>query len=176
MKLNSEPPIQEGKVMQDLDLESLAREGDHSLGVKAAPIATDDSSANNEQVLFLQKQVKTTRNFKERIRLCAILAKIDLHPIKSISSILQISESTIYEYVNDFKKNKKTASKKHVGRPCRLSKSQEIELSNYIKEYSYKSIKHLCLYIKKQYGLTYTHSGLRDWLKRKKIQKKLRRL
>lgn len=119
----------------------------------------------------LQKQLKKTKDPKERLRLCVILARNNGHSIKVISSILQISESSVYEYINEFHHENKTTNKIYLGRACKLSKSQENELISYIAQHSYKSVEQLSAYILKKYNIKYTNSGLRDWLKRKSLKK-----
>lgn len=125
---------------------------------------------------YLQKQIKKTKNLKERVRLCAILAKANGHSAKVIASVLDISESTVYEYVTEFEKNKKVKHKDHPGRSCKLSLSQEADLKEYISMHSYSTLQGLCAYIEEKYQVQYTPSGLRDWLKRKKIIKQKRHL
>ncbi|MDP1880532.1 MAG: helix-turn-helix domain-containing protein [Parachlamydiaceae bacterium] len=120
----------------------------------------------------LHNKLKTTKDFKEKIRIFAILAQANGHSIKSISSILRISKSTVYEYINEFKDKNKTTDKNHPGRGCKLSNHQENELIAYIKENSYKSVNQLCLYVKTKYDLNYTIPGLSCWLKRNNLQKK----
>lgn len=130
----------------------------------------------NVDLEFLQNQIRKTKDLKERIRLCAILAKAKGHSAKVIASILDISESTVYEYLNEFEKSKKIKNKDYPGRSCKLSPFQETELKEYISAHSYSSLQELCAYIEEKYEVQYTPSGLRDWLKRHNINKQKRHL
>lgn len=127
------------------------------------------------ETAILQSKIKKTKDVKERIRLCAVLAHANGHPVKMIASILGISESTTYEYLTDYEKSKKTKDKPYPGRSCKLSESQEQELVEYLRQNSYNSLKQLCAYVERNYQIVYTASGLRDWLKRKNLEKKRKR-
>lgn len=50
----------------------------------------------------LEKLVRITRNIDEKDRLRAILAYDDGHDVRDIAGILKISDSTTYNYINDY--------------------------------------------------------------------------
>lgn len=124
------------------------------------------------EIFFFQEKIRKTKNLKERTRLCAILANKNGHPIKTIASVLRISESSVYEYLTDYEREEKTKDKTYPGRSPKLSSTQEAELAIYLKEHSYESLEQLATYVKEKYEIKYTVSGLSSWLKRKNLLKK----
>lgn len=118
-----------------------------------------------------QEKIKKTKNLKERIRLCAILAHINGHSVKAIAEILGISQSTVYDYIAEYEKNQRTEGKIYQGRSSKLNKTQETELIEYLKSNPCPTLKELSHYIAEKYQITYTLSGLRDWLNRKNLRK-----
>lgn len=128
-----------------------------------------------KEIAVFQSQIKKTKDVKERIRLCTVLAHANGYPVKTFASILGISESTAYEYLTDYEREKKTKDKPYPGRSCKFSDSQEREFIEYLSQQSYTSLKQLCAYVEEKYNIRYTASGLRDWLKRKKLEKRRKR-
>jgi transposase len=120
----------------------------------------------------LEEELKRTKDIKQRIRLCAILAKKSGHPASIIASILRISESSVYEYLQEYEEEKKISHKVYPGRVPKLSSAEEEELITYVKNKSYGTISDLCAYVKEKYGTVYTTAGMRDWLIRNNILKK----
>lgn len=125
-----------------------------------------------DQIASLEQQIRETKNLKERVRLCAVLGNANGHPIKLISSVLQISVSSVYGYINEFNRFNKTRSKKYLGRACKMSSLQEVELTEYVLKNSYKSVKALSVYVKEKFNIAYSSSGMREWLRKKNLQKK----
>lgn len=125
----------------------------------------------HKDITFFENRIKKTKDLNERIRLSVLLARVNGHSIKTIASVLRISVSTVYEYLSDFDREKKIRNKSQTGRNPKLSESQETELEELVAKVSYKSLNALCLYVKEKYDVLYTTSGMRDWLKRKNLQK-----
>jgi transposase len=58
-------------------------------------------------ILLFQEKIKETENLQERIRLCTILAHKNGHSIKTIASILRISENSVCDYITNYEQEKK---------------------------------------------------------------------
>ena len=112
------------------------------------------------------KLVRKTKNIDEKDRLRAILAYDLGHDASDIAEILQISESTTYNYINDYLNKNKIAHLPKNGALCKLTPSQEIELINHLHEVTYLYAKSICAYVLKTYQVKYTVAGITKWLER----------
>ena len=110
--------------------------------------------------------VRKTKNADEKDRLRAILAYDFGHDISDIAEIMQISESTAYNYINDYLIKNKTAHDPKLGASCKLSKAQEIELIKHLHEVTYLYAKSISAYVYKTYKVKYTVAGMTKWLER----------
>jgi len=110
--------------------------------------------------------VRKTRNMDERVRLCAILAYDLGHDTSDIAEILHISESSAYNYINDYLKKNKVAHDPKGGALCKLTPREEIELISYLSMTTHLTAKSICAYILNKYGIKYTVSGITKWLER----------
>ena len=79
-----------------------------------------------------EKLVRITKNMDEKDRLRAILAYDDGHDVSDIADILKISDSTTYNYINDYLKQNKVAHSPRGGSESKLKVSQEIELIRHL--------------------------------------------
>jgi transposase len=113
-----------------------------------------------------EKLVRITRNIDEKDRLRAILAYDEGHDVRDIADILKISDSTTYNYINDYLTQNKIAHSPRGGSDSKLAVSQEIELISHLRSTTYLTAKSICLYIFNKYQVKYTVSGLTKWLER----------
>ena len=113
-----------------------------------------------------EKLVRITRNIDEKDRLRAILAYDDGHDVCDIADILKISDSTTYNYINDYLKQNKVAHSPRGGSESKLKVSQEIELHAHLKTTTYLTAKTICQYVFGKYKIKYTVSGITKWLER----------
>jgi transposase len=113
--------------------------------------------------------VRKTRNLDEKDRLRAILAYDLGHDVSDIAEILQISESSTYNYINDYLKKNKIAHDSKNGAQCKLTPQQEIELIKHLSVTTYLLAKHICAYVLVKYEVKYTSAGIIKWLKRNKF-------
>jgi len=113
-----------------------------------------------------EKLVRTTRNIDEKDRLRAILAYDEGHDVRDIADILKISDSTTYNYINDYLTQNKIAHSPRGGSDSKLAVSQEIELHAHLRTTTYLTAKSICLHIFNKYQVKYTVSGLTKWLER----------
>jgi transposase len=113
-----------------------------------------------------EKLVRKTRNVDEKDRLRAILAYDLGHDVSDIAEILQISESSTYNYINDYLKKNKIAHDPKNGAQCKLTPREEIELIKYLSITTYLTAKSICAYILNEYEVKYTVAGITKWLER----------
>lgn len=112
------------------------------------------------------KLVRKTKNVDEKVRLCAVLAYDLGHDPCDIAEILQISETTAYQYIKDYLTKDKISHDLRGGSECRLTPAQEVELIGHLHEVTYLYAKNICAHIAKTYGVKYTVSGITKWLER----------
>ena len=121
---------------------------------------------SSDQRSHLEKLVKKTRDVNERNRICVILARDDGHTPKEIANILRIGESSVYDYLREYEKSKKTINDPHPGKPTKLDKNQEIELKEHLSRTTYLKVKQVCQHVKETYKVKYSVEGMRNWLQR----------
>ena len=110
--------------------------------------------------------VRKTKNIDEKDRLRAILAYDEGHDVYDIANILKISESTTYNYINDYLTKNKIAHDSRGGSDTKLSVSQEIELIKHLHSVTYLTAKAICAYVISKYKIKYTITGMTKWLER----------
>ena len=113
-----------------------------------------------------EKLVRITKNIDEKDRLRAILAYDDGHDVSDIADILKISDSTTYNYINDYLKQNKVAHSPRGGSDSKLTVSQEIELISHLQTTTYLTAKAIRQYVFNKYQIKYTVSGITKWLER----------
>lgn len=119
-----------------------------------------------EQRKALEILAKQTRDVNQRNRACVILARDDGHNPETISMILRISLSSVYDYFKDYDLRNKTKNNRHTGSSGKLDATQEQEIKKHLSEFTYHTAKAICAYIEARYQITYTPSGMLDWLHR----------
>lgn len=110
--------------------------------------------------------VRKTKNIDEKDRLRAILAYDEGHDVYDIANILKLSESTTYNYINDYLTKNKIAHNPRGGSDTKLSVSQEIELIKHLHSITYLTAKAICAYVASKYKVQYTIAGMTKWLER----------
>lgn len=113
-----------------------------------------------------EELVRKTKNMDERVRLCAILAYDEGHDVSDIANILKISESSTYNYIQDYLKSSKIAHSPKNGALCKLTPAQEVELIKHLSATTYLTAKSICVYVLKKYAVKYTVAGITKWLNR----------
>lgn len=119
-----------------------------------------------QQVKFLKKAHKATRDKRQADRIKAILAANDGFTHEEIAHILQLDDSTTRKYVKDFEENGIVVNKQYIGRHGKLSKAQEDELRDHVKGNIYASADEVIFYVGKTYGVMYSQRGMEKLLKR----------
>src|SRR5437588_7365933 len=117
-----------------------------------------------DQKNFLEAQLRKAREASERNRLCVILGHDEGLTIEELSKVLRISHTTICKYLSDFNSKQKTKNDPRGGSKAKLTEEQTETLLKHLSETTYLKIKHICVYIKKIYGVTYSRNGIDRWL------------
>ena len=120
----------------------------------------------------LELLVKKTRDVNQRNRACVVLARDDGHDPETISRILRISLSSVYDYLHDYDSKAKTKNTLHEGASRKLSVEQEQELKAHLSEITYQTSRSICAYVEAKYGVSYTPAGMLDWLARNEFSYK----
>ncbi len=113
-----------------------------------------------------EKLVRKTRNIDEKDRLRAVLAYDLGHDVSDIAEILQISESSTYNYISDYLKKNKIAHDPKNGAYCKLTSRQEIDLIKHLSITTYLTATSICTQVLKEFGIRYTVAGITKWLER----------
>lgn len=113
-----------------------------------------------------EKLVRITKNVDEKTRLCAILAYDEGHDVSDIANILKISESSTYNYINDYLKTSKIAHDPKGGTCCKLTGREEIELIKHLSTVTHLTANSIGAHVLKTYGIKYTVAGITKWLER----------
>lgn len=98
-------------------------------------------------------------------RSCVILGYNNGFSPETLSKLLHLSLSTIYNYLTDYNSEQKTNNKSRGGSSSKLNKEQSQDLMDHLKEYTYSKVNNICRYVKEQYAIGYSRSGMTDWLK-----------
>jgi len=119
----------------------------------------------NQRIEF-EKLVRKTKNIDEKDRLRAVLAYDLGHDVYDIAEILQLSESTTYNYINDYLSKNKIAHFPRGGSNTKLLSIQELELIKHLHTVTYLTARSICNYVFATYNVKYTVAGMTKWLER----------
>lgn len=113
----------------------------------------------------LEEEHALKENGKERDRIKAILLRSEGWTVPQISQALRLHSSTIIKHIEAYKtegklKNASGGSESH------LSESQSQKLIVHLEANTYAHNHQIVLYIKEEFGVTYTVAGLNKWLHR----------
>ncbi len=113
-----------------------------------------------------EKLVRITKNIDEKDRLRAILAYDEGHDVSDIANILKISDSTTYNYINDYLRQSKIAHNPRGGSESKLTAHEEVKLIQHLHTTTYLTAKAIVAHILATYKIKYTVSGITKWLER----------
>ena len=114
---------------------------------------------------LLEKRHKKEKDKKVADRMKVVLLRSENWSQKSISQALRITEETVHQHIIEYQKNN-NFKPKNGGSTEQLSKYQSQELSGHLSVTTYRTTEEICIYVYKKYGVVYSKSGMRDWLKR----------
>lgn len=119
--------------------------------------ATEKATLEDEHAL--------KENGKERDRIKAILLRSESWTIPQISQALRLHQSTIIKHIQDYKTAGKLKNQSG-GSESLLTEEQSEILIIHLEENTYAHNHQIVLYIKEQFGVSYTVAGLHKWLHR----------
>lgn len=125
---------------------------------------TDMKILNVAERADLEKQLKRPKDYSERNRLCVILGYDDGVVVEELAKVLRLNLATVYEYLREYDSSHKTKSDPKGGSDSKLSKDQTQALLKHLAETTYLKVKQIIAYVSQQYGITYSRSGMTDWL------------
>lgn len=116
-----------------------------------------------------QREKLLKRHRKERDkRVCdrikAVLAYDEGYNYSEIARILLLDDETIRRHVEDYLNSKKL-SPTNGGSDSKLSHKESQKLIVHLNEVTYLYVKDICVYVKQQFGLDYSISGMTKWLR-----------
>ena len=83
---------------------------------------------------------------------------------QQLAKTLRISHFTVQEYLREYDSENKTGSDPRGGSESKLSQDQTTSLLKHLQEKTYLKVKGIIAYVRDQYGIKYSRSGMTDWL------------
>lgn len=120
---------------------------------------------NPEEKAHLELCHQACENRKEGDRIKAILLRSEGWTVPQISQALRLHQSTITKHIEEYKDQGKLSNQSG-GSESHLTDNQTQELIAHLEENTYAHNHQIVLYIKENFGVTYTVSGLHKWLHR----------
>ena len=117
-----------------------------------------------DQKVNLEAKLKKAREASERNRLCVVLGHDEGLSIDELAKALRLSHATICNYLKDYESEQKTDHDPKGGGRLKLSQEQSESLVKHLNETTYLKVKQIRAYVEKQYGVTYSRSGMTAWL------------
>ena len=117
-----------------------------------------------DQKIALEAELKKAKDALNRNRLCVILGHNEGLSINELAKALRISPSTVCNYLEDYNARQKTKNDPRGGSESKLTKEQSQELCKHLTETTYLKVKHICAYVKENYAVSYSRSGMTAWL------------
>jgi transposase len=118
-----------------------------------------------EEKAHLELRHQACENRKEGDRIKAILLRSEGWTVPQISQALRLHQSTITKHIEEYKAKGKLSNQSG-GSESHLTDSQTQELIAHLEENTYGHNHQIVLYIKENFGVHYTVSGLHKWLHR----------
>jgi transposase len=116
----------------------------------------------------LRLKHRSMKDGRTRDRIKAVLLSDKGWTFKAIAEALLLDEETISQHVND-SINTQKLSLQVGGSQSKLDASQTQALVRHIEENTYLKISDICVHVQEAYGMSYTVSGMRSWLKHQKF-------
>ena len=115
-----------------------------------------------------EREKLITRHRKERDkRICdrikAVLAFDDGYSYTEIAHILLLDDETIRRHIDDYIREQKLSTA-NGGSSGKLSDRETRELTDHLQEVTYLYVKDICQYVREQYGIIFSVSGMTQWL------------
>lgn len=117
----------------------------------------------NEKSSLITRHRKE-RDGKVRDRIKAVLAYSDGYTYSEIARILLLDDETIRRHIGDYFASNKIAPE-NGGSQSFLSQFQSKKLIGHLQGFTYFYVKDICNYVKVNFGIKYSVSGMTKWLK-----------
>lgn len=118
-----------------------------------------------EMKLELERRAKQTKDKHEYTRICIILARSEGMSHELIAQAHRISVQSVYRYLAEYESEKKTEHDPRGGSQSKLGPLATQELKSHLQKVTYLHAKEVCAYVKANYDVEYTVSGMTFWLK-----------
>jgi len=125
----------------------------------------------DEERASLQKQHKKERDGRVRDRIKAVLLRDKGWTWMQISEALLLSEEALRLHLKEFETSRKLKPA-NGGSKEKLSDQQSRQLSKHLEEYTYLHAKEIVAYVESMWKVSYSISGMTDWLNRNQFSYK----
>jgi transposase len=105
------------------------------------------------------------RDGRVRDRIKAVLLRDDGYSYEQIAQVLFLSDEAIRKHIDDFVFENKLRPE-NGGSEARLDGEQTAKLLAHLDEQIYVDVKDICNYVWAEFGITYSRSGMTQWLGR----------
>lgn len=121
-----------------------------------------------EQEQSLRAAHKSLKDKRQAYRINVIILWDQSFTYEEISNVLMLSEETIRNYVNRYEEGgiARLLSDEHKGSEPKLDDNQLRILDEHLQEHTYLTVVPILLFVKNEFKVTYTASGITDLLHR----------
>lgn len=120
---------------------------------------------NSEQIDTLKKRHKTEKSGYVRDRIKAVILRNSGWSEEKIAEALLIHIDTVKRHLKDYHDSeKKKLKSENGGSSSKLNDAQKTELLNHLEAHTYTKAQDICEYVKLNYNINYTVSGMISWL------------
>lgn len=125
-------------------------------------------SLATEQLNELRRAHRQAKNKKDADRIKAVYSLAIGHSIAQVASILMIDEETLRNYKDRYEKGgiPELLNNNHQGSMCRLSEAEIELLKSELQSIIHLTTQSVIHFVENNFGITYTQSGMRDFLHR----------
>ena len=120
---------------------------------------------SENEIKKLRHEHRLERDRKKCDRIKAVLSANDGWPLQAIAEVLLLDDETIRRHIREYQTSKKLDIESG-GSEEKLTESQAEELKNHLEENTYTKAVSICVYVKHTYYISYTVSGMTEWLKK----------
>ena len=124
-----------------------------------------------EERALLQKQHKKERDGRVRDRIKAVLLRDKGWTWMQIADALLLSEEILRLHLKEFQASRKLKPD-NGGSKEKLSLKQSKQLIDHLQTHTYLYVKDIAVYVKSVWGISYSVSGMTDWLHRNQFSYK----
>ena len=118
---------------------------------------------SSEQKTALEKQHKTERDRRIADRIKAVLLHVEGWTQNQIAQALRIRPETVHDHLKDYQREEKLKPTNGGSKP-KLSDDQTFSFIQHLEEHTYLKVLEICAYVLKTYQISYSVSGMTEWL------------